>query len=147
MRPDRISGLAAGGGDGDGGAGDTITLVVASDASATDPAGTPLAGATMLIERAGGTERIATDATGSARFSAAGVTAWHVALRQGQGWRIYTMVGPPSGTIELGHRPASGPDHTMKFVVPDNGSSNFWLHLPESCAFPPKEGSATFTLG
>ncbi|HEX7841387.1 MAG TPA: hypothetical protein VF469_28105 [Kofleriaceae bacterium] len=140
-------GSGSGGDGGGGGTGDTITLVLASDASSSGPAGTPLAGATVLIERAGGTDRIATDATGTAQFSAAGVVAWHVAIRQGQGWRIYTMVGPPSGTIELGRRPDSGTNHTMTFVVPDNGSSSFWLHLPEACGFPPKEGSATFTLG
>jgi hypothetical protein len=104
-------------------------------------------GATVVIERGSGSDRMVTDATGSAQFSSAGVVAWHVALRTAQGWRIYTMVGSPSGTIELGHRPAPSQNNTMRFSVPDNGSSDFWLRLPDACGFSPREGSATFTLG
>lgn len=128
---------------------DTITVVVTGDESSTDPAGMPIEGATVIVERSAGVDRKVTDATGSAAFPAAGVLACHVAFATAQGWRVYTMVAPPGGRIELGGRPSLDPsrDHAMKFTVPDNGSGDFWLHFPEHCGYSPKYGSATFTQG
>lgn len=144
--------IAGRGGDdaGSGGGSNAITLVVTSDETASTPGGAPIAGATVLVEHGAGTlpERLTTDAGGTAQFAAAGVVACHVAFRSGPGWRVYTIQAPPSGTIALGGRSLTTTfSHGMKFALPDNGSSNFWLNLGASCAIPPKYGSPTFTLG
>jgi hypothetical protein len=136
--------------DAGGGGGNTITLVVTSDETSSAAGGAPIAGATVTIERGTGAlpERMATDATGTAQFAAAGVAAFHVAFRSGPGWRVYSVQSPPSGTIALGGRSLTTTfSHNMRFALPDNGSSNFWLNLGASCAIPPKYGSPTFTLG
>jgi hypothetical protein len=142
--------LSGHGGDDDGGAADhTVALTVTSDQSASAPAGAPIAGATVMIQRAAGaaSERLTTDATGSARFAADGVVAFHVAYHAGASWRVYTVAAPPAGAITLGGRPlAAAFSHAMTFAVPDNGSSNFWLHLGAACAISTKEGSASFRL-
>jgi hypothetical protein len=142
-------GFQAATGPGDGGDDDTggiggpggnaITLRVVSDETMAQPAGQPIAGATVVVERDGAVERLATDAQGIARFAAAGVVACHVALRSELGWRIYT-VGEPHGTIELGGRRAFNLDHSMTIHVPDDGSSDFTVHVSEHCAFPPFSG-------
>jgi len=138
------------GGDDDGGAADTtIALVVTSDATSTGPAGAPIAGATVIVQRTAGaaSDRLTTDAGGGVRFAADGVVAFHVAYHAGASWRVYTVAAPPAGPIALGGRPeATALSHAMSFALPDNGSSNFWLHLGAACAIPPKEGSASFTL-
>jgi len=135
---------------GGGGSSNAITVVVTSDETSTAPAGAPIAGATVVIERGTGAlpERTTTDARGTVQFTAAGVAAFHIAFRSGPGWRVYTVQAPPSGTIALGGRSLTTTfSHGMKFALPDNGSSNFWLNLGASCAISPKYGSATFTLG
>jgi hypothetical protein len=136
--------------DAGGGGSNAITLVVTSDETSSAPGGAPITGATVMIERSTGAlpERLATDATGTVQFAAAGVAALHVAFRSGPGWRVYSVQAPPSGTIALGGRSLTTTfSHSMRFALPDNGSSNFWLHLGASCAIPPKYGSPSFTLG
>src|SRR5262245_18178959 len=94
--------IAGRGGDDAGSAGgsNAITLVVTSDGTSSAPDGAPIAGGTVIVERDTGAlpERIATDATGTAQFAAAGVVACHVAFRSGPGWRVYSVQSPPSGT-------------------------------------------------
>src|SRR5262249_42927688 len=55
-----------GGGSDGGGNSNTITLRLTSDAYSTDPAGQPIANATVLVDRGTGTlDRLATDTTGT----------------------------------------------------------------------------------
>ncbi|HEX8112028.1 MAG TPA: hypothetical protein VF516_30055 [Kofleriaceae bacterium] len=126
----------------DGATGDTVTLVVTSDEYLNEPAGLPIAGATVLVERSTGTDRMVTDATGRAQFAAAGVIACHVIYQSTIGWRGYTVQPPPAGTIELGSRPAFNQNHGMTFALPSNATaSDYTVRLPEHCASPPYSGS------
>src|SRR5690349_6514706 len=83
--------------DDDTGSGETITVIVTSDEYLAEPAGQPIRGATVLIERDGAVERTATDGAGTARFPAAGVTAYHVVYKADLGWRVYTAAAPHAG--------------------------------------------------
>ena len=125
---------------GDGAAGDTVTVVVTSDQYLAEPAGRPIAGATVLVERAGGTDRLATNAAGIARFRATGALACHVIYKGDLGWRGYTVEPPvmaAAATIELGSRPASNPSHNVTFALPGNANAaSFTVRLPARCAFP-----------
>ena len=147
---EEIAGHSGGDDAGSASGSNAITLVVTSDETSSAPGGAPIAGATVMIERGTGTlpERMATDASGTVQFAAAGAVACHVAFRSGPGWRVYSIQAPPSGTIALGGRSLTTTfSHGMRFALPDNGSSNFWLNLGSSCAISPKYGSPTFTLG
>src|SRR5262249_29380106 len=97
---------------------DAVTVILVSDQYLSEPAGKPVAGATVLVDRATGTDRLTTDAAGIARFPAAGALACHVVYKSDLGWRGYTIdlslagapgatEAPPGTTIELGGRPAS----------------------------------------
>jgi hypothetical protein len=117
--------------------GDTVTLVVTSDEYLAEPAGMPIAGATVLVERSAGTDRLMTDATGRVQFAAAGVIACHVIYQSSIGWRGYTVQPPPAGTIELGGRPAFNQNHGITFALPTStGASDYTVRLPEHCAIP-----------
>lgn len=128
--------------------GAAVTLVVTSDQYLAEVAGTPVAGATVLVERSGGTERLATDATGTVRFAAAGVIACHVIYKSEIGWRGYTVAAPPAGvTIELGSRRASSPTHDMTFALPPTDSAAaFTVRLPEHCATPGPQSTPSVDL-
>ena len=143
-----ITGHAADGNlGGDGATGDLVTLVIASDEYLAEPAGLPIAGATVLIERAGGTERLTTDATGTVQFSATGAIACHAIYKSDIGWRGYTIAAPPAGKIELGSRPASNPTHNMTFTLPASATAEqFTVRLPEHCATPPMFGAPSMGL-
>lgn len=137
-----IAGPTAGDAGSDAPAGDTVTLVVTSDEYLSEPAGMPIAGATVLVERSAGTDRLVTDATGRAQFAAAGVIACHVLYQSSIGWRGYTVQPPPAGTIELGSRPAFNQNHSFTFALPSNATaSDYTVRLPEHCGFPPYTGS------
>jgi hypothetical protein len=133
--------------DGSDGSVDTVTVIVTSDEYLAEPAGKPIAGATVLVERAAGTDRLATDATGTARFHASGALACHVIYKSDLGWRGYTIQPPlmdRSSTIELGSRPASNPSHNVTFTLPaDPTASEFTVRLPAHCGFPPSSGSSS----
>jgi len=134
----------------DGPGGDTVTVIVTSDEYLSEPAGKPIAGATVLVERSTGTDRLTTDATGTARFGATGALACHVIYKSELGWRGYT-VAPPlmamSSTIELGSRPASNPSHNVTFTLPtDSSAASFTVRLPEHCGLPPSSGSASVSI-
>jgi hypothetical protein len=137
-----IAGPAGGDAGSDAATGDTVTLVVTSDEYLAEPAGLPIAGATVLVERGTGTDRLVTDATGRAQFAAAGVTACHVIYKSSIGWRGYTVQPPPAGTIELGSRPAFNLNRSITFTLPPSGgASDYTVRLPGHCAFPPYSGS------
>ncbi len=131
----------------DAAAGDTVTLVVTSDEYLGEPAGTPVAGATVLVERSAGTDRMVTDATGRAQFAAAGVIACHVIYQSSIGWRGYTVQPPPAGTIELGSRPAFNLNLGITFALPTSaGAGDYTVRLPGHCAFPPYSGSPSVSF-
>jgi hypothetical protein len=137
-----IAGLAGGDAGSDAIPGDTVTLVVTSDEYLAEPAGLPIAGATVLVERSTGTDRLVTDATGRAQFAAAGVIACHVIYQSSIGWRGYTVQPPPAGTIELGSRPAFNLNRGITFALPaSTGASDYTVRLPGHCASPPYSGS------
>jgi hypothetical protein len=137
-----IAGPMGGDAGADGDAGDMVTLVVTSDEYLVEPAGMPIAGATVLVERSTGTDRLVTGATGRAQFAAAGVIACHVIYQSSIGWRGYTVQPPPAGTIELGSRPAFNLNFGITFALPASaGASDYTVRLPEHCAFPPYSGS------
>ena len=141
--------LAGRGVDGgiDGPAGELVTLVVTSDQYLAEPAGTPIAGATVLVERSGGTDRLTTDAAGIARFPAAGVIACHAIYKSELGWRGYSVTAPPAIRIELGGRPAGSPTHGMTLTLPPSATaSSFTVRLPEHCASPPLYGASSMDL-
>ena len=133
-----IPGPTGGDAGSDGVAGDTVTLVVTSDEYLAEPAGLPIAGATVLVERSAGTDRLVTDATGKAQFAAAGVFACHVIYKSSIGWRGYTVQPPPAGTIELGSRPAFNLNHRVTLTLPVNADADsYTVRLPGHCASPP----------
>lgn len=137
-----IAGPAAGDAGSDAPPGDTVMLVVTSDEYLAEPAGLPIDGATVLVERSTGTDRLVTDATGRAQFAAAGVIACHVIYQSSIGWRGYSVQPPPTGTIELGSRPAFNQNRSITFALPPNASaSDYTVRLAEHCAFPPYAGS------
>lgn len=125
---------------GDGAVGDTVTVILTSDEYLAEPAGRPVGGATVLVDRAGGTNRLTTDAGGIARFRAAGALACHVIYKSDLGWRGYTVEPPvmaAASTIELGSRPASTPSHNVTFALPGNATAaSFTVRLPARCGFP-----------
>lgn len=113
---------------------DNITLVVTSDEYGSDAIGTPIPGATVLVDRGSGLERSVTDGQGTARFPVAGVVACHVVFKGELGWRVYTMVAPHAGTIELGSRPQLSENLRMTFSIPDdNTAGDFTVRVPEHC--------------
>ncbi|HEX7841386.1 MAG TPA: hypothetical protein VF469_28100 [Kofleriaceae bacterium] len=131
-----VEGLRQDGGS-DVPAGDLVTIVVTSDQYLAEVAGTPIAGATVLVERSGGPDRLMTDASGMAQFSAAGAIACHVVYKSDLGWRGYTVAAPLAGTIELGSRLATSPTHGMTFVLPASGNpSQFTVQFPSHCVTP-----------
>jgi hypothetical protein len=133
-----IAGPAGGDAGSDATTGDTVTLVVTSDEYLAEPAGTPIAGATVLVERGTGTDRLVTDATGHAQFAVAGVIACHVIYKSSIGWRGYTVQPPPAGTIELGGRLAFNQNHSITLALPpSSGATEYTVRLPESCGSPP----------
>lgn len=127
---------------GDGGAGsggtDTVRVVVATDyvPPGTGPStvpGTPVASATVLVDRGTGTlERLLTDAQGSVTFAADGLVAYHVVYGSANAWRVYTVATGATGTISLGgiDPPAGG---TMTIVLPSGPGTSFAANLPENC--------------
>jgi hypothetical protein len=120
--------------DGPGGTGGPITAVVTSDESAAGPAGQPIRGATVLIERGGTIERTATDDAGTVQFSSTGVTVYHVVYQTGQQWRIYTVAASLADVVELGGRAASTPDRQMMLSVPAVGGQNrVTATMPDQC--------------
>ena len=137
-----VAGPTGGDAGADGAAGDTVTLVVTSNEYLGEPAGMPIAGATVLVERSTGTDRLVTDATGRAQFAAAGAIACHVIYQSSVGWRGYTVQPPPAGTIELGSRPAFSQNQSITVALPANASaSDYTVRLPEHCGFPPYDSS------
>lgn len=120
--------------------GTDLRLVVVSDEYGSDRIGTPIPGATVLVDRGAGLERSQTDAAGIAQLAAAGVRACHVVVKGELGWRIYTLVAPRAGTIELGGRPASNLARNMTFTVPDDGALSYTLRVLSHCATPPTYG-------
>lgn len=125
--------------------GDAIAVRVTSDQYLAEPAGKPIAGATVLVERATGTERLTTDAAGGAMFPAAGAVACHVLYKADTGWRGYTIALPDGAagmTIELGGRPASNPNHNVTFALPPSANAgDFTVRVAEHCASPPYSSS------
>lgn len=119
---------------------------VLSDAYADDPAGAPITGATVLVDRGAGiVERLQTGADGSARFVADGVAFVHAVHHGDLGWRVYT-VAAPSGVIELGGRPGALAEHTMTVLLPDDGATDYQLTIPTRCGFPAPIGGAKVVL-
>jgi phage tail protein X len=113
---------------------DHLTLVVTSDEYGGDAIGTPIPGATVLVDRGSGLERSVTDGQGTARFPIAGLVACHVVFKGDLGWRVYTLVAPRSGTIELGSRPQISANLRMTFPVPlDSLAGDFTVRIPEHC--------------
>jgi hypothetical protein len=140
-----IAGLT--GGDAGSDAGDTVTLVVTGDEYLADPAGIPVAGATVLVERSTGTDRLVTDATGRAQFAAAGVIACHVIYHSSVGWRGYTVQPPPAGTIELGSRPAFNLNRSTTLVLPSSaGANEYTVSLAEHCGTAPLSSSPSVSF-
>lgn len=140
-------GFEAAGPDGGVISGDAIKLIVTSDEYLAEPAGQPIAGAAVLIERGGAVERMTTDDTGTALFAAAGVTAYHVIYQADLGWRIYTAAAPRAGTFELGGRPAFDLGHRMTLLIPGGGAADSYaVALPARCAtlMPSQEPTFTF---
>jgi len=125
-----------------------ITLVVTSDEYGSDKIGTPISGATVLVEHADGvaSDRLVTDGTGTAQFPAAGVTASHVVFKGELGWRLYTVAIAHAGTIELGSRPEAGGLHRMSFTLPSNASTSYTVRVPQRCASPAQFSSPSVTL-
>jgi hypothetical protein len=143
----RIGFQAAAGPDGDVTSDDSITVIVASDEYAAEPAGKPISGATVLIERDGAVAHIVTDGSGTARFAAAGVNAYHIVYNSELGWRIYTAAAPRPGTFEYGGRPAFNLSHRMTLSIPDGGAADsFIVTLPDRCANPASSASSNFTF-
>jgi hypothetical protein len=137
-----IAGPVGGDAGSDATTGDTVTLVVTSDEYLAEPAGMPIAGATVLVERGTGTDRLVTDATGHAQFAVAGVIACHVIYKSSIGWRGYTVQPPPAGTIELGGRPAFNQNHSVTLALPpSSGATEYTVRLPGHCAAPPLTSS------
>jgi hypothetical protein len=137
----------------DGATEDAVTVIVVSDQYLSEPAGKPIAGATVLVDRATGRDRLMTDAAGIVRFSAAGALTCHVVYKSDLGWRGYTVdlslagapgatEAPPGTTIELGGRPAANPNHNITFALPPNATADsFTVRVPQHCAFPPLSSS------
>jgi hypothetical protein len=101
----------------------------------------------VLIERDGAVARIVTDGTGTARFTAAGVNAYHIVYKSELGWRIYTAAAPRPGTFEYGGRPAFNLSHRMTLLIPDGGAADsFIVTLPDRCANPASSASPNFTF-
>lgn len=120
--------------EGAGGTGGPITVVVTSDESTAGPAGQPIRGAAVLVERDGAIDRAATDDAGTVTFSSTGVTVYHVVYRTGQVWRIYTVAASLAGVVELGGRAASTFDHQMMLSVPGAGGQGFYTAtMPDQC--------------
>lgn len=124
-------------------AGDQIAVRVTTDQYLSEPPGKPVAGATVLVDRAGGTDRLMTDAAGVAAFAADGALACHVIYHGDLGWRGYTVELPGGAaaagmTIELGARPASNPNHDVTFALPASANAgDFTVRVPQHCANPP----------
>ncbi len=123
-----------------------VELIVVSDEYGSDVRGTPIPGATVLVDRGAGLERSVTDAAGVARFAAAGVLAAHVAVNGELGWRIYTLVAPRPGTIELGGRPAVNLGGSTTFELPDSGAATYSLRVFAHCATPPLSTAPTLSI-
>jgi hypothetical protein len=141
-----VAGLI-GGDAGSDAAGDTVTLVVTSDEYLADPAGMPIRGATVLVERSTGTDRLVTDATGHAQFAAAGVIACHVIYQGSTGWRGYTVQPPLAGTLELGGRTTYNPSHSFTLALPANASaSDYTVRLPDHCGYAPYDSSPSVSI-
>jgi hypothetical protein len=133
--------------DGGDGEGDAIKVIVTSDEYLAEPAGQPIAGATVLIERGGVVERMVTDDAGTALFAAAGVTAYHVVYEADLGWRVYTAAAPRPGTFELGGRPALDRGHQMTLLVPGGAAADSYaVGLPDRCATVMPSQEPTFTF-
>jgi hypothetical protein len=125
------------GGEGGGGGTDTVRVVVVTDfmpgtGPATTP-GTPVASATVLVDRgAGALERLLTDAQGSVTLAADGLVAYHVIYGRSDAWRVYTVATGATGTVSLGgNDPATGGEVTI--VLPAGSGNSFGAHLPEHC--------------
>ena len=131
----------------DGAAGDSVTVILTSDEYLAEPAGKPIAGATVLVERAGGTDRLTTDLSGMARFPADGALACHVIYKSDLGWRGYTIAPPlmaAASTIELGSRPATNANHNLTFMLPASANATqFTVRVPLRCAVPPTSSTAS----
>jgi hypothetical protein len=115
-----------------------LTLVVVSDEYGSDRIGTPIPGATVLVDRGAGRgaglERSVTDDQGTARFAIAGVVACHVVFKGDLGWRLYTIVAPRAGTIELGGRPEVGINLRMTFALPTSATAgDYTIRVDEHC--------------
>jgi hypothetical protein len=122
-------------------------VIVMSDEYLAEPAGRPISGATVLIERDGAVMRIVTDDLGTARFAAVGVRAYHVVYRGELGWRIYTAAAPRPGTFEYGGRPAFNLSHRMTLSIPGGGAADsFAVTLPDRCAVLVASPSPNFTF-
>jgi len=123
-----------------------IELRVVSDAYAAEPAGKPIAGATVLADRGAGLERSLTDNTGAAQIAADGLVALHVVFNTELGWRIYTLAAPRPGIVELGGRTGPEPTRRMTFALPDNGGMGYGMLVPERCGFVPSSTTARVAL-
>ena len=91
----------------------TIDLVVESEGS---NAGMPVGGADVLVENGSGFDRTTTAADGTASFSVAGPTTFHVAYLVSGLWRVYTINAARAGsTVTLGGKPgAPRPAHRWR---------------------------------
>jgi len=111
-----------------------ISLVVTSDGIArTVESGTPVSGATVLIDRGGPLERTSTNAQGASQFSAAGVARYHVIYRDAVGWRVYTVALPKLRVMDLGGRPALDFSE-MTFVAPNGGGETYRVEMVNRCS-------------
>jgi hypothetical protein len=143
----RVAFQPAAGPEDDESPGETITVIVTSDEYLAEPAGQPIRGATVLIERDGAVERTATDGAGTARFAAAGVSVYHVVYKADLGWRIYTAAAPRAGTFEYGGRSAFNLSQQMTLSIPGGAAADsFALTLPDRCATVLPSPSPSFTF-
>jgi hypothetical protein len=95
--------------------------------------GMAVPGATVLIDRGTGSlERLTTDASGSAEFSAASVRSYHVLRNTGTFWRLYTIAIPGATSVEIGGRDLG--QNTMGFSVPPGAvDDHYVLRTVQQC--------------
>lgn len=127
--------IAPGGDAGDdAAAGDAVELRLVTDAYGNDAAGQPIAGATVLVDRGHGLERSMTDADGAARIPIADLAAIHVVFRGELGLRVYSVIAPPPGPIELGGRPGAAGFRQAAVRLPDTMATEYTARIAEHCA-------------
>ena len=122
----------------------TIDLVVESEGS---NAGAPIDGADVLVENGSGFDRTTTAADGTASFSVAGPTTFHVAYLVSGLWRVYTINAARAGsTVTLGGQPGGAATSASMTLSLPAGAGGTYTYSLGRCSNPPNSGGATFAF-